>query len=324
MAVSRTTVVLLSVVALGLGATAYLMSSGGPDFDGEAALAHVRAVVECGERQPETEGNRCAREKILAALRAAGIEAEEQSYRMSVPAPDATTGAPREITYTNVVARVKGKNDATIAWGTHFDTPSIADQKIVGANDGGSGIGVLIELAKRLKDSAPKMTHVFVFFDGEEKIGELPFNGAIGDRTANALAGSRAQAKAWADANQLPRALILLDMVGDKDLNILWESGSSAVTLKNIFERVAREAGLADHFFKRSSQIVDDHLPFAHYGVPVIDLIDYDYGDPHPERAGGSYWHSADDTLDKLSAESLAIVGAVCFGAVAHLEKKFL
>lgn len=313
----------LACAALGGGAV-YLLSSSGPDFPGEAALEHVRAVVACGERQPESEGSRCARERILAALKAGGVAAEEQSYRMRTPMPDPKTGAPREMTFTNVVARVPGRSDAVIAWGTHYDTPAIAGQTIVGANDGGSGIGVLIELAKRLQGTKPAMTHVFLFLDGEEKLGDLPWNHQIGDLTANACFGSRAQAQEWAKANRLPRAFVLLDMVGDADLEILWETQYGSVALKNIFERAAREQGLDGHFFKYQMAVNDDHAPFAHYGVPAIDLIDFRYGPPHPERGGGAYWHSPEDTMDKLSAQSLAIVGAVCWAAIPLLEKKFL
>ncbi|MBK9383362.1 MAG: M28 family peptidase [Planctomycetes bacterium] len=316
---------LLAVASAVLGGGAwYLLSGSGPDFPGEAALEHVRAVVACGERQPESAGSRCAREKILSALRAGGVEAEEKSYKMRTPMPDPQTGAPREITFTNVVARVKGKSDATIAWGTHYDTPAITGQTIVGANDGASGIGVLIELAKRLQGSSPAMTHVFLFLDGEEKLGDLPWNHQIGDLTANACFGSRAQAQEWARENRLPRAFVLLDMIGDADLQILWETQYATVSLKNPFERAAREQGLDGYFFKYQMAVNDDHAPFAHYDVPTIDLIDFRYGPPHPERGGGAYWHSADDTMDKLSAKSLAIVGAVCWAAIPLLEKKFL
>jgi glutaminyl-peptide cyclotransferase len=307
-----------------LAVAAYLVvRPGARTFDGERAMEHVRALVEIGPRLPNTPGSQRARAYIAQVLDAAGVEVWEEEFVARVAELDPTTGERRKQTFHNVLGRLRGGGSRTLAWGAHYDTLDLEGTRFTGANDAASAVGVVLELARHLaaRRDTLRMTHLFLFFDGEEAIGTTEFRPYTVDPSPTACFGSGYQARKWKRENTLPAALVLLDMVGDRDLDILWESGYSDLKLRGIFARAARQSGLSSYFFTYSKAIIDDHVPFQARGVPAIDLIDFRYGEPNDK--GGSFWHTPEDTIDKLSAESLEIVGEVCLQAIPLLEKTF-
>ena len=178
----------------------------------------------------------------------------------------------------------------------------------VGANDGGSSTGVLLEMA-RVLSGAPRVDTVYlVWFDGEEAYGQWS--------EIDSLYGSRHLADKWSKDGTLAnvKALINVDMIGDKNLGILQELNSSPA-LRALVWKTARELGYGAYFLDTGMATEDDHMPFLKRGVNALDLIDFDYG------PNNTYWHTEQDTLDKLSAHSLEVVGAVVSAVILQLEK---
>ena len=175
--------------------------------------------------------------------------------------------------------------------------------------DGGASAGFLLELARTAAGKPRKDDLYIVFFDGEE---------AVKDWTdTDSLYGSRHLAAKWAADGTLGKlkALINVDLIGDRDLGILQEEYSSP-TLVRLFWSVARELGHGAHFLNYAGAVQDDHFPFLARGVPAIDLIDFDYG---PRN---SWWHTSEDTPDKLSAKSFQVVGDVTIEVLRRLERQ--
>ncbi len=209
---------------------------------------------------------------------------------------------------TNIVATLPGERPERIAIASHFDTKPINEFRFVGANDGGSSTGALLELARVLKTRPkPRFTIEFLFFDGEEAYGEW--------RDPNHTYGSRHYVTAARASGTLAglKALILLDMVGDRALNMRRDTNSTA-WLTDIFWATAKRLGHGAHFLDEPFPVEDDHIPFVKAGVPSVDLIDLDY----------PAWHTAADTLDKVSAGSLQIVGDVVLAALPEVEARLL
>jgi Zn-dependent M28 family amino/carboxypeptidase len=179
----------------------------------------------------------------------------------------------------------------------------------VGANDGGSSTGLLLELARVLSRRKPRYTLQFVFFDGEEAQRQWT--------ETDSLYGSRyfvAQLSHEAKQGTI-KAMILLDMIGDKDL-VLENELSSTSSLMEMVRKSGRELGHSKHLAKAPNEIVDDHIPFLQVGIPAVNLIDYDYG------FNNIYWHTPNDTLDKISPQSLGIVGAIVLKTIEKLNKE--
>jgi glutaminyl-peptide cyclotransferase len=198
---------------------------------------------------------------------------------------------------------------------SHFDTKLATERfakPFVGANDGGSSTAVLLELARTLARAGPRaLTYRFLFLDGEESVR---WEWAGTDTTYGSRQHAQALAKSGADRKV--RALILLDMVGDKELQILRDTNSDA-RLQRIFFTAAREQGLGKHVDGRAEEISDDHLPFMRVGIPCLDLIDLDFG------PNNSYWHTPEDTLERCSKASLSAAGRIVLGGLPGLEKDF-
>jgi hypothetical protein len=260
-----------------------------PAFSGENALRHVQALVDCGPRPPGTPEIECARDYITKQLEGFGWRVARQSF---------TDQTPRgSVGFVNLLATFpsSAKTPPSFLLCSHYDTKTFATARFVGANDGGSSNGVLLEMARLLATQPELAAKVqLVFFDGEEAY--------VSFTETDGLYGSRyfARRLAFEDKQKQFRGGILFDMVGDKALTITLPPDSPSQLARGIFA-AADALDVRKHFTYFGGGITDDHTPLNAVGLPTIDLIDFDYPP----------WHTVEDTMDKLSAESLAIVGSV-------------
>jgi len=275
------------------------MSTAGTLFRGSAAFADTRHAVTFGERPAGSPANLHLREWILTELKPTGAQVTLDSFSGRTP------GGP--VPMANVIAKFPGSSGKSIAVTGHFDTKKIAGVHFLGANDAGSSTGFLLEFARAISKSKHRDDIYVVFFDGEEAVGEWT--------ATDSCYGSRHLAAKWLADGTLNHlvALVNVDMIGDKDLDLLNDSNSSPM-LRDMTLKAATKLGYDRYFHRDPGAIDDDHRPFAEVGVNVLDLIDFDYG---PSMA---YWHTAQDTMDKLSAQSLQIVGDVVFELVKDLD----
>jgi Zn-dependent M28 family amino/carboxypeptidase len=277
-------------------------AAGRTPFDGETALGYVREQVAFGPRVPNTEGHRRAGDWILAHLARTADSVEVQAFTHVTVAGDT-------LHLRNFLGRFRPEVPERILLLAHWDTrpaaeqsANLADQRrpVPGANDGASGVAVLLGVADVLAGRPPARGVDLLFVDGED-FGA--FTGPDGNTGPDVLLGSRHYAATLPD-DRFPLFAVLLDMVGDVDLRI-YQEGYSAARAPEIVTRVwetARELGYGDVFEPTVRHtLTDDHLPLLDRGIRAIDVIDYDY--PH--------WHTVDDTPDKVSARSLQIVGDV-------------
>jgi Zn-dependent M28 family amino/carboxypeptidase len=285
-------VLLLALVAAGAG-----RAPARREFDGAAALRHVERLVAIGPRPAGSPEGAKARAYIEAELRAAGVETRVMAF-------EATTPHGR-LPMANVIGVLPGKRPDVILIGGHYDTKWYPNFRFVGANDGGSSTALLLQLARELAKTPRELTYWITFFDGEEARGEWT--------ATDSLYGSRHMAAELARTYRLPRAMILVDMIGDRDLAIRKE-GYSTTWLTELVWETARRLGHGRHFLDTFQPVEDDHAPFLRAGVPATLLIDFDYPP----------WHTKDDTLDKVSAKSLAIVGEVVREALPAVEQALL
>jgi Zn-dependent M28 family amino/carboxypeptidase len=250
-------------------------------FDGQRAYADVKTQVAFGSRVPGTEGHAQVEKWIREELIKAGWQVEVQKSE--------ALGHPVE----NIVAK-RNDNSPQIVIGAHYDTRMFADNDpdptqhtnyVPGANDGASGVAVLLELARSLPQNTLPVW--LVFFDAEDNGNIQGWDWILGSRE-------------FVRNNSIhPRAAIVLDMIGDADLNIYKERNSNPALTDAIWE-VAKELGYEDKFIPEYKySMIDDHTPFLEAGIPAVDLIDFDY----------PYWHTVQDSPDKVSAESLQAVG---------------
>lgn len=284
---------------LGVGVAA---AGGPPSFSGKRAYAHVRALVAFGPRAPGSQGIQKARAYLRRELRQAGVDVEEVKFVAQTP-----RGA---VSMTNLVAKIAGKHTDIVVLGGHYDTVDTRRiPNFVGANDGGSSAAVLLELARVLAARRNELSIWVVFFDGEEALRQYS--------ARDGFYGSRYLAERWRQQGILPRirAFILLDMIGDRDLRLPRELNSTP-WLRDLVWRAARDLGHAAHFSNQTLVLEDDHLPFLRAGVPAVDLVDFDYG------PGNRYWHTSQDTLDKLSARSFEVIGEVVLETLRRLEQR--
>jgi glutaminyl-peptide cyclotransferase len=263
-------------------------------LDQEQALREVQRFLELGPRDAGTPGAERAAQYIAARLAELGVAAEIDSFE------DQTPLGPRR--FHNVVATIPGRGDGLVLLGSHFDTKAGMPEGFQGANDSGSSTGLLLELARVLKDASRRnYDMLLVFFDGEECIENYsPLDG---------LHGSRHLARQLIDDGRADdvKAVIIMDMVGDRDLDVRFPLNCSPALVSAAFQ-AARQLELRQYFGLSTTAIIDDHLPFQQAGMPTINFIDFNFG----SRPGSNdYWHTAEDSFDKLSEESLGIVGRV-------------
>ncbi len=282
-------------------------------FDAERAFNHVKAQVEFGPRPAGSAAIEKTRDYLVKELKSYGLKPSLDEF---------TDVTPRgKIKFKNVIAELPGESPNVIIIGSHYDTKEFKEFKFVGANDGGSSTGILLEIARVMaaenqNGQKRKFTYQFVFFDGEEAFcrdWSECLNGK--DNTY----GSRYYAEKLKKEKKTDsiKAMILLDMVGDKDLTIPREESSSA-WLVNAIWGTAQEIGYKKQFPSRTFMVGDDdHMPFLRAGIPAVDVIDFEYGDGEEDN---SYWHTEEDTLDKISAQSLKIVGDVILLSLPRVE----
>lgn len=282
---------------------------------------HVKAQVEIGPRPSGSTGIEKTREYIKNQMKGFGYKIDTDRFVAN------TRRGPIEM--MNLRADVEGTSKNICVLMAHYDTKRIFNGNFIGANDGASGVAVLLEIARHFspggKEKAP-MTLRFLFVDGEETQTSANLSDARHDwDDNNALWGSRHEAeRIKKDAAEFDRVkvVILLDMVGDKNLNILEENLYSSPRTIGWVREAAKEAGLADYFFKESGPAIDDHRPFKDAGVPdVVDLIDFEYGTEGNNK--NAWWHTSKDTIDKISPESLRIVGDVVIRTLPKAAKQW-
>lgn len=275
-------VIILMAIGVVLIALPRLQSGQQTFFDGQRALKDVAYQLNLGPRTPGSDAHQQTTDWISAELKINGW------------AVDIQTGNIQGHPYQNIIGK-RGSSNSAIILGAHYDTRLVADQDpdpakrtlpVPGANDGASGVAVLIELARTLPSNISSSVWL-VFFDIEDQ-GDIP--------GWDWILGSQAFANSITTP---PQAVVVVDMIGDANLNIYKEKTSNADLVKQIWDTAA-EAGYSGQFIAQEKySMLDDHTPFLQRGYAAADLIDFDY----------PYWHTTADTLDKVSAESLKVVG---------------
>jgi glutaminyl-peptide cyclotransferase len=269
------------------------------EFSGASALKFTQQITAFGPRPAGSPALEKTRVYLKSQLKAFGCPVEEDRFVAQTP-----KGAR---TMVNLIVRMPGLSGRAVAITGHYDTKEMPEIRFVGANDGGASAGLLLELA-RVLCKAPRRNDVYlVWFDGEEAV--------VNWTDTDSLYGSRHLADRWQRDGTLKRirALINVDMIGDRDLNIVNESGSNPA-IRRLIWSTAAELGYSKQFGTVSGPIGDDHMPFVERGVPAVDLIDFDYG------PNNSYWHTEKDTVDKLSAASFDVMGKVLLAVLRKLE----
>jgi len=278
-------------------------------FDGAQAFEHVRKLVEIGPRPPGSEGIHRAQDYIISQLKSFGCPVEEHDFHGSTPLGD--------IAMKNIVAKIPGTGSGIVLFTTHYDTVRIPN--FVGADDGGSGTGMMLELARIFcaRKTKSALNTWIVFFDGEEAQNEWTDKNSVQWTNTNSTFGSREMAASMALSGDLKhvKAMILADMIGPSDLKIKRDTGSTTWLTDLIWATAAR-LGYGNVFVNENTTVSgDDHFSFIRRGVPGCDIIDFD--------VQPTYWHTPEDTLDKVDPRSLAIVGHVFIETLPALEKKF-
>ena len=271
------------------------------NVSGQKAYQNLKDFVALGPRPIGSQGHVQAEQFILGHLDGAQIEQDQ------FPARTAAGPFPMD----NIIAKFPGKKDGIIVLAGHYDTNlPLKNTAFVGANDGGSNVGLMLEIASELRRHPPEGYSIWLLFnDGEEA--------TVAWSDADSVYGSKHLATQWARDGTAStiKTLILLDMIGDKDLDIDRDMNSTPWLLDVVY-RAAQRTGQQSHFFARKNAIEDDHLPFRAVGIPVADIIDLDYG------IDNVYHHTTQDTPDKCSAASLQIVGDVVMETIRALNMR--
>jgi len=297
----------LTIVALAL---APLALSAQQHFDGNRAYDYAREFAAIGPRWPTSPGHVKAQEFLRAHFLQNHDQFEQDNFTADTPIGP--------VQFCNYIVRFPGRKSGIIVLGTHYETNYwLRNINFVGANDGASTTGLLLAIADRLRAQSAQSRDKkldgysvwLVFFDGEEAIQSWS--------RSDSTYGSRHLAAKWGQDGTLNRikAFLLADMIGDKDLDIERETNSTP-WLISLVEQAAKTLGDQRYFFQQSMAVEDDHLPFVERGVPSIDVIDLDYG------PNNSYHHTAQDTMDKISAHSLTIDGDVFMETTRLIDQR--
>jgi hypothetical protein len=278
-------------------------------FDGAKAYDFTAKLVSFGPRPPASDAIHQTQDYIMAQLKGFGCAVDTDDFHSQTPIGD--------IAMKNIIAKIPGTGQGIILLLTHYDTLRL--DGFVGAEDGGSSTGLMLEVARNLCGSgvAKQPNSVWIaFLDGEE--AQVVKDGQAQWSDADSVYGSRELAARLAVSGDLKRvrAVMLADMVGQKNLQIPREE-TSTKWLTDLVWGTAARLGYKNIFSNLSNSVSDDHQPFLSRGVAAVDIIDL-YGYQQP-----GYWHSTQDTLDKISPRNLAIVGHVFLASIAELQKKF-
>jgi hypothetical protein len=297
---STTPLLLIACVSLVCAASSHAAQTKiWDEFSGEKAFAHVQRLVDFGPRPSGSETIEKSRHYIEDQLHQAGWEVTRQAFSDDTPRG--------KVQFVNLIADFRGQGNAAPVFllCSHYDTKTFDTIKFVGANDGGSSTGLLLELARVLAQHPNLAAKIeLVFFDGEEAYDHFSgTDGLYGSRYfARQLSASRAK-QFWGG--------ILFDMVGDRSLDITLPADSPPEIARDIFA-AAEALKLRSYFTYLDREMIDDHSPLNAIGIPTIDLIDFDYPP----------WHTAGDTIDKISAHSLQTVGSVALYYLSEIVLK--
>ncbi len=275
-------------------------------FNGQRAYQYAQDIVNCGPRWIGSPGHLCAENFLKKQFAIDNLE--EDTFTANTP-----VGV---MTMHNFIVKFPGKKPGIIVLASHYETNyPLRNIHYVGANDGASTSALLVEVGNILRGHALDGNSVWlVFFDGEEAIQQWS--------ATDSLYGSRHLAAKWDRDGMLKRiqAFLLVDMIGDKNLDVARDQNSTPWLL-DLVDQAATKEGDQSYFFATSNAIEDDHLPFVQRGVPSADIIDYDYG-PRSFMLPDGYHHTAQDTMDKISAHSLTVVGQTVLEAIHLLNQK--
>jgi Iap family predicted aminopeptidase len=270
-------------------------------ISGQRAYQNLKDFVALGPRPLGSSGHAKAEQFIVAHLDGAQIEQDRFNVQ--------TAAGP--FAMDNIIAKFPGKKDGVIVLAGHYDTNyPLRNTSFVGANDGGSNVGLMLEMASQLRSHPPEGYSIWLLFtDGEEA--------TVAWTDEDSVYGSKHLAKRWSQDGTAAKikAFLLLDMIGDKDLHLEHDTNSTPWLL-DVVTRAGRRVGQQSHFSSRSNMISDDHLPFREVGIPVVDIIDLDYG------FDNLYHHTTQDTPDKCSAESLQVVADVVMESIRALNAR--
>ena len=267
------------------------------EFSGARAMEYARKAVSFGPRPPGSAALRNLRAYIVAQLKPRGCEVTQDSFTAHTPLGP--------VAMVNIIARFPGKSGRAVVLSGHYDTKKMAGVSFVGADDGGSSTAFLLEMAETLEGMPHPDDIYLVWFDGEEAFGQWS--------DTDSLYGSRHLAERWAADGTLSRikALINVDMIGGKNLEIMNEENSSPA-LRKLIRNTAERSGYGKYFDTAGGSTDDDHMPFVKMGVNAVDLIDFD-------TSKKTYWHTPEDTMDKLSTHSFEVLGAVLTAVLKEL-----
>jgi Zn-dependent M28 family amino/carboxypeptidase len=286
-----------------------------PRFSGEAAYSLTKQFLDVApHRWVGSPGHAKAEQFIKDHFKEEAAKGTFETDTFSASTPVGL------LTMRNFIVKYPGKKDGIIVVATHYETNyPLKDINFVGANDGASTTALLIELGNYLRIHPPQGYSVWlVFDDGEEAIANPPYT-ADQWNNSDSLYGTRHLAAKWSQDGTIGKikAFLLADMIGYKNLNIDHDDNSTPWLL-DMLKVAAKNTGNSSYIFKRETAVDDDHIPFRQRGVPVLDLVDIDYGPPTAERPEGSYHHTALDTIDKVSPHSLQVSGEL-FIEMIHL-----
>jgi glutaminyl-peptide cyclotransferase len=279
-------------------------------FDGERAMQYVKDIVKFGPRPLGSANHKKVEEYIEAHLK--GDQVEDDIFTADTPEG--------KFPVHNIIAKYPGTKDGIIVVASHYDTNyPLRKTSYVGANDGGSSSGLLLELANQLRGKPRDGYSIWLVWDDAEEAmkpdgsGGLPREMPFDD---DSLYGITHVAEKWQGDGTLKKikAFLLADMIGDADLNIDRDLNSTP-WLENVVGEAAKRLGYQSHFFGHTNEVGDDHIPFMKRGVPSVDLIDFTYG------YNNVFWHTTQDTVDKLSSQSLRIVGTVMLETIRILDR---
>jgi glutaminyl-peptide cyclotransferase len=281
-----------------------------PAFDGDRAMQYVKDIVKFGPRPVGSANHKKVEEYIASRLK--GDQVEDDAFTADTPEG--------KVPVHNIIAKYPGTKNGIIVVSSHYDTNyPLRRTSYVGANDGASSSALLLELANQLRGRSRDGYSIWLVWDDAEEAMKPDGSGGLPREMPfdqDSLYGITHVAEKWQSDGTLKKikAFLLADMIGDADLNIDRDANSTP-WLEDVVGEAAKRLGYQSHFYERTNEVGDDHIPFMKRGVPSADLIDFSYG------YNNVFWHTTQDTVDKLNPKSLQIVGNVILETVRILDK---